>query len=96
MELSKQCIKKAHYAYEKLLETGKFEKVFNAPFYKEFAIKCKKPVCTLNKKLLENGIIGGFDLGKYYTEFENVMLIAVTEKRTKEEIDKLCKVLEEA
>lgn len=94
--LSKQCIKKAHYAYEKLLATGKFEKVFDAPFYKEFAIKCSKPVCELNKKLLENGIIGGFNLGKYYPEFENVMLIAVTEKRTKEEIDKLCKVLEEA
>lgn len=95
-ELSKQCIKKAHYAYEKLLSTNKFEKVFNAPFYKEFAIKCKKPICDLNKKLFENGIIGGFDLGKYYPEFENVMLVAVTEKRTKEEIDKLCKVLEEA
>lgn len=95
-DLSKQCIKKAHYAYEKLLATGKFEKVFDAPFYKEFAIKCNKPVCELNKKLLENGIIGGFDLGKHYPEFENVMLIAVTEKRTKEEIDKLCKVLEEA
>lgn len=95
-ELSKQCIKKAHYAYEKLISTNKFEKVFNAPFYKEFAIKCKKPICDLNKKLFENGIIGGFDLGKYYPEFENVMLVAVTEKRTKEEIDKLCKVLEEA
>lgn len=95
-EASKQCIKKSHYAYEKLLATGKFEKVFDAPFYKEFAIKSNKPVAELNKKLYENGIIGGFDLGKYYPEYENVMLIAVTEKRTKEEIDKLCKVLEEA
>lgn len=95
-EASKQCIKKSHYAFEKLLATGKFEKVFDAPFYKEFAIKCKKPICELNKALFENGIIGGFDLGKYYPEYENVMLIAVTEKRTKEEIDKLCKVLEEA
>ena len=50
----------------------------------------------LNKKLFENGIIGGFDLGKYYPELENVIMFAVTEKRTKEEIDKLCKVLEEA
>ena len=95
-ELSRQCIKKAHYAYEKLLATGKFEKVFDAPFYKEFALKSKKPVCELNKKLFENGIIGGFNLGKYYPEFENVIMFAVTEKRTKEEIDKLCKVLEEA
>ncbi len=45
--------------------------------------------------LLENGIIGGFDLGKYYPELENVIMFAVTEKRTKEEIDKLCKVLDE-
>ena len=48
------------------------------------------------KKLFENGIIGGFDLGKHYPELENVIMFAVTEKRTKEEIDKLCKVLEEA
>ena len=95
-ELSKQCIKKSHYLYKKLLETGKFEKVFDAPFYKEFALKAKKPICELNKKLFENGIIGGFDLGKYYPELENVIMFAVTEKRTKEEIDKLCKVLEEA
>lgn len=95
-ELSKQCIKKAHYAYEKLLSTGKFEKVFDAPFYNEFAIKCKKSVLELNEKLLENGIIGGFNLEQYYSEFKNVMLIAVTEKRTKEEIDKLCRILEEA
>lgn len=95
-ELSRQCIKKSHYLYKKLLETGKFEKVFDAPFYKEFALKAKKTVCELNKKLFENGIIGGFDLGKYYPELENVIMFAVTEKRTKEEIDKLCKVLEEA
>lgn len=95
-ELSRQCTKKAHYAYEKLLATGMFEKVSDAPFYKEFTLKAKKPVSELNKKLFENGIIGGFDLGKHYPEYENVVMFAVTEKRTKEEIDKLCRVLEEA
>ena len=46
-------------------------------------------VTEINKGLIEKGIIGGFDLGRVYPELENHALIAVTELRTKEEIDTL-------
>jgi glycine dehydrogenase subunit 1 len=83
------CAKKAHYAYEQLIETGLFSTAFNAPFFKEFALKYKGDVAQLNNKLLEHKIIGGYDLGKKYPDLENSWLLAVTEKRTRKEIDRL-------
>ena len=50
-------------------------------------MKLNKPVKEINQKLLASNIIGGYDLGRDYPELQNHMLIAVTELRTKEEID---------
>lgn len=80
---------KAHYAYEQLIKSGKFSPVFNAPFFKEFAVKYNGDVKELNKKLLEEKIIGGYDLGTAFDDIKNTWLVAVTEKRTKAEIDNL-------
>jgi glycine dehydrogenase subunit 1 len=88
-EVASLCTRKAHYAYEKLLETGLFSPVFNTPFFKEFVVKYHGDVAELNKKLLEHKIIGGYNLGDEYPEMENCWLLAVTEKRTKDEIDDL-------
>ncbi|MGQ0515758.1 hypothetical protein ACT453_30040, partial [Bacillus sp. D-CC] len=46
-------------------------------------------VKEVNDALLQKNIIGGYDLGRDYKEHENHMLVAVTELRTKEEIDTL-------
>ncbi|NLW41788.1 MAG: glycine dehydrogenase, partial [Tissierellia bacterium] len=78
----------------KLMERGKFQPVFDKPFFKEFPIKLNKNVGEVNEKLIEEGIIGGYDLSKDYEELENATLIAVTEKRTKAEMDKFVDVLE--
>lgn len=91
-EVAALCARKAHYAYEKLLESGKFERVFSAPFFREFVVRAREPVETINKQLLENRVIGGYDLSKAYPELENCWLIAVTEKRTKEEIDRMVEI----
>ena len=88
-EVASLCTSKAHYAYEKLLETGLFSPVLQAPFFKEFVVKYKGDLRTLNKKLLEHKIIGGYLLEDKYPELENCWLVAVTETRTKEEIDNL-------
>ncbi|MFC0470504.1 aminomethyl-transferring glycine dehydrogenase subunit GcvPA [Halalkalibacter kiskunsagensis] len=64
-----------------------------APFFNEFVVELPCPVKEVNTKLLEAGIIGGFDLGSDYG-FDNQMLIAVTEQRTKEEIDQFVQILE--
>jgi len=56
---------------------------------------CPEPVADINAHLLEHGILGGYDLGQDYPDMENHMLIAVTEKVSKEEIDALVGVLSE-
>src|SRR5690625_2379991 len=60
-------------------------------FFNEFVIKLNDDITKINKKLLDKGIIGGFDLGSIYPELKNHMLVAVTEIRTKEEIDTFVK-----
>ena len=91
-EMATMNIQKAHYAKEAFVNHG-FDVVFTGPFFNEFVIRMNKPIAEVNKKLLEKGIIGGYDLGRDYPELQNCMLIAVTELRTKEEIDTLVKEL---
>ncbi len=88
-EVGDLCLQKAHYAYDKLLQLDGVEPMFNAPFFKEFVVKVDRPVSELNRHLLSSDIIGGYDLGRDYPELEGGWLVAVTEKRTKEEIDML-------
>ena len=83
------CAQKAHYAHDKLLETGKFEPVFNAPFFNEFTLRYKGNLHTLNERLLIDNIIGGFELEREYSRLHDCWLIAFTEKRTRAEIDRL-------
>lgn len=85
----------AHYLYDQLLKTGKFTKVFDKPFLKEFTIKTSLNISELNKKLLNNGIMGGIDLGKEDKNKEGCLLFCVTEKRNKEDIDKLISIIKE-
>ncbi|MBM7693277.1 glycine dehydrogenase subunit 1 [Peribacillus deserti] len=91
-EMSARNIQKAHYAKTQLKQSG-VEVVFDGPAFNEFVIKLKKPVSEINHGLIQKGIIGGYDLGRSYPELENHMLIAVTELRTKEEIDTFVKEL---
>jgi glycine dehydrogenase subunit 1 len=87
-------IEKADYMAKSLDKKG-FPIINKAPFFNEFVVELPRPVKEVNTKLLEAGIIGGFDLGTDY-DLENQMLLAVTEQRTKEEIDQFIEVLEAA
>jgi glycine dehydrogenase subunit 1 len=93
-EVAMQSTKKAHYAYEQIIKSGKYKPMFDKPFFKEFAVSSDKSPMDVNKTLRDEGIIGGYDLGNDYPEFKGGILFAVTEKRTKDEIDKLTGVLE--
>lgn len=94
-EVAVQSFKKAHYTYELLLKTGKFKALYNKPFFKEFAVVTEKSVDEINEKLLEKGILGGYNLKRSNDSLENAMLIAVTENRTIEEIHKFVELMEE-
>lgn len=93
-EAAVQALNKAHYAFEKLTASGKFKPLFQGPFFLEFALTSDIPAEKVSKALLDAGIIGGYEVGKDFPEYKNALLFAVTEKRTKEEIDRLVEVLE--
>lgn len=80
----------AHYLHDKLVESGKFTDAYNKPFLKEFVVKTGLDIEAVNKKLLENNIMGGISLG------DGKVMFAVTEQRTKEEIDRLITLMLEA
>ncbi len=77
----------AHYLFNRLISTGKFQPAFEKPFLKEFVVKTDLDIDKINARLLEKGIMGGLSLGNGLVEF------AVTEKRTKEEIDNLVELM---
>ena len=79
----------AHYLYDELLKTGKFEKVYEAPFLKEFVLKPLVDVKALQQKLYDAGFFAALQTEEGYVSF------CVTEKRTKEEIDALVKAVKE-
>ncbi|WP_129703878.1 aminomethyl-transferring glycine dehydrogenase subunit GcvPA [Priestia megaterium] len=85
-------VEKADYMAKSLQKKG-FIVTNEAPFFNEFVVELPCRIKEVNVKLLEAGIIGGFDLESDYG-FDNQMLIAVTEQRTKEEIDQFVEVLE--
>ncbi|MGR3320293.1 MAG: aminomethyl-transferring glycine dehydrogenase subunit GcvPA [Candidatus Anammoxibacter sp.] len=84
-------LQKAHYAYDKLCELG-LKPRFKSIFYNEFVIELEN-IKDANERLLNKGITGGIDLGKYYETLQNCMLICVTEMHSREDIDKLVNVL---
>lgn len=92
-EMALQNVAKAQYAKKKLEEAG-FNSPYNGSFFNEFVIDCGKSVKEINEDLLQKGIIGGYDLGHDYAELIGHMLVAVTELRTKEEIDLFAKEME--
>lgn len=91
-EMASQNIQKAHYAKEQLKKQG-VEVVYDSPSFNEFVIRLPKPVKEVNEELLKDKIIGGYDLSRDYADKENMMLVAVTELRTKAEIDQFAEVL---
>ncbi|MBQ2210351.1 MAG: aminomethyl-transferring glycine dehydrogenase subunit GcvPA [Prevotella sp.] len=75
----------AHYLCDELLKTGRFSLAFDKPFFNEFYVTYDGDSATLYQRFLDAGILGGL-------RFNDGFLFAVTEKRTKEEIDNLVKI----
>ncbi len=83
------CLNKAHYLHDQLIQSGEFTPIFSAPFFKEFAVSSTGDIGALNDALLADRIIGGYAVEKSYPELKNGWLLAVTEKRTRLEMDSL-------
>lgn len=83
-EAAQMSVDGAHYLYEKLIQSGKFKPAFNQPFFNEFCVKyVGGDLDQLQQRLLDNGILVGIKMA------DDMLMLAVTEKRTKEEVDLL-------
>jgi glycine cleavage system P protein (glycine dehydrogenase) subunit 1 len=88
-ETAQLCASKAHYAAEKLREVAGVRPRFDRPFFKEFTVSLRGDVNTALSRLLKGGYHAGLPLGRWYPALKDCVSIAVTEKRTRAEIDGL-------
>ena len=77
----------AHYLCDKLVASGRFALVYDQPFFNEFVVRYDGNVDELQRRLIDNGIFGGIKVA------DDQLMFAVTEKRTKEDIDRLIALL---
>jgi glycine cleavage system P protein (glycine dehydrogenase) subunit 1 len=93
-ELGRRCAAKAAYAAERLCEIRGVEPLFpNAPAFKEFALRLPRPADEVRDELIQRGFLAGVPL----TDADGrALLVAVTERRTKAEIDALAGAMREA
>jgi glycine cleavage system P protein (glycine dehydrogenase) subunit 1 len=87
---------KAHYAAERLTAIPGVSLRFTAPFFKEFALKLPKRPESVVGKLVRQKILGGVPLRSFDRRLGDCLLVAVTEKRTREEIDRFAEALAKA
>lgn len=88
--------KRSHYLADEIAKLPGYELMFNAPFFKEFVVKTPIAPSKIIDSLLSEKFFAGIDLAPFDYEIENGMLICVTEKRSKKEMDRLVELLREA
>jgi len=81
-------LRKSHYALDRIAEVAGFSLRFERPFFKEFAVRCPVSVDGLLERLRERRILGGVPLGRYSAAMDDCLLVAVTERRTRADIDR--------
>jgi glycine dehydrogenase subunit 1 len=92
-ELGRQCVSKAAYAAERLTDVPGVELLFpDAPFFKEFPLRLPRPADEVLDALIERGYLGGVPLPHADGQ---ALLVAVTERRSREEVDGLALALKE-
>ncbi len=92
-EVAEQSLFRAHYLAEKLQAIG-FPLVFKGPFFREFAVRTPKPANEIVDNLIDEGFLAGVPLSLFGMD-DDLLLIAVTEKRTKQEMDSFVSKLKE-
>jgi glycine dehydrogenase subunit 1 len=87
------CWHKSHYAANRIAALRGFS-LREAPFFKEFTVSLPGKAEALAEKLYEKGIVPGLPLSRYFPERENELLVCVTEKNSRRDIDELVNALE--
>jgi glycine dehydrogenase subunit 1 len=92
-EVAQHCAARAHYAAGRLSAVPGFRLAYSAPFFKEFVLDCGRPAIDVCRDLLPSKILPGVPLSRWFPGMTNHLLLAVTEKKTREEIDSLADAL---
>ncbi len=88
------CLQKSHYAFGRLTENKALQPVFDRPTFKEFVVRVADGrVDDRLDTALKQGVFAGVPLARWYPDLADCLLVAVTEKRTKSEIDRLAAVM---
>ena len=89
VELGELLVRRTAYARERLAGVDGLELLHDAPVAREFAVRVGAPVPAVLDRCAEDGIAAGYWLGREYPQHEDGLLIALTERRSKEDIDRL-------
>ena len=96
-EIAEHCVRKTDYARRSLSALGRFSTPFAGPVFKEFVLRdAEADTAAVLQAAREQGFLAGVPLGQWYPDLSDCLLVAVTERRTPDEIDALCQVLSTA
>lgn len=93
-DVAKLCVAKAEYAKERFRSISGISVPDYGPTFNEFAIELPLDATDLIGRVIEHGMVPGLPLGRFYPDMQNYLLLAVTEKRTRSEIDQLAETVE--
>jgi glycine dehydrogenase subunit 1 len=93
VELGELLVRRTAYARGTLAAVDGVELLHEAPVAREFALSLDAPVAAVLDRVSEEGIAAGYALGREYPEYENGLLVAITERRSKDDIDRLADAL---
>jgi glycine dehydrogenase subunit 1 len=96
VELGELLVRRTAYARKRLAAVDGIELLHEAPAAREFAVTLDAPVAEVVDRVSEEGIAAGYLLGRDYPEYEDGLLIALTERRSRDDIDRLAEALERA
>ncbi len=94
-QVANLCTQKAHYLARELTALDQISLAYSQPFFNEFVLQLPVPADQAIQHMLTENIFAGIDLSDKYTGQENRLLVAVTEKRTKEELDHYVMTMQE-
>ncbi|HEV2419829.1 MAG TPA: hypothetical protein VGX94_18680, partial [Terriglobia bacterium] len=93
--LAEHNLSKAHYAAGRLTAATGVALPFSAPYFNEFVVKAPGNAAELLDRLQEAKIIGGLELGRYYPELENHLLVCATECVSRQTIDTMAGIYQQ-
>jgi glycine dehydrogenase subunit 1 len=92
-DVAELCVQKAHHAARLAAGIPGYRIAYEGPFFREFVLECPVEASSVAHAALAEGILAGVDLGRFRSEWKNRLLVAVTEQRSAEEIDRWAGVL---